>query len=105
MKKKTSTKANATLVKAAPLPLENSFAEVLYLIQSARQRAYQAVNSELVTLCWRIGEYISRKIEADGWGKGTVIELSAYIQRQQPGIRGFSSQNIWRMRQFFDVYR
>lgn len=105
MKKTTSTKANATLVKTAPLPLENSFAEVLYLIQSARQRAYQAVNSELVTLYWRIGEYISRKIEADGWGKGTVIELSAYIQRQQPGIRGFSPQNLWRMRQFFDVYR
>jgi predicted nuclease of restriction endonuclease-like (RecB) superfamily len=105
MKKKTPPKANTAPAKAAPLPLEGSFAEVLHLIQAARQRAYQAVNAELVSLYWRIGEYISRKIEADGWGKGTVTELSAYIQRRQPGIRGFSPQNLWRMRQFFDTYR
>ena len=27
-----------------------------------------------------------------------------HIQRRHPGIRGFSPQNIWRMRQFFDAY-
>jgi predicted nuclease of restriction endonuclease-like (RecB) superfamily len=42
---------------------------------------------------------------ADGWGKGTVRELARYIQRHQPGIQGFSPQNLWRMRQFFDAYR
>jgi predicted nuclease of restriction endonuclease-like (RecB) superfamily len=41
----------------------------------------------------------------DGWGKGTVGELALYIQRQQPGVRGFSAQNLWRMRQFFEAYR
>lgn len=105
MKKKPSLKAGAAATKTHPLALEHSFSEVLYLIQSARQRAYQAVNSELVALYWRIGEYISRKIEADGWGKGTVTQLSAYLGKQQPGIRGFSPQNLWRMRQFFEVYR
>ena len=31
--------------------------------------------------------------------------LSLCAQKRQPGIRGFSPQNIWRMRQFFETYR
>ncbi len=84
---------------------ESGFGEVLHLIQSAKQRAYQAVNAELVTLYWQIGEIISRKIVSDGWGKGTIETLSAFVQRSQSGIRGFSPQNLWRMRQFYETYR
>ena len=71
MKKKAAPKAKTALVKAAPLPVDDSFAEVLHLIESARQRAYQAVNTELVTLYWQIGEYISRKLESAEWGDGS----------------------------------
>jgi predicted nuclease of restriction endonuclease-like (RecB) superfamily len=84
---------------------EDAFAEVLQLIQGAKQRAYQAVNTELITLYWQVGEYVSRKIETYGWGKGTIQNLGTYLQKAQPGIRGFSPQNIWRMRQFYQSYR
>jgi predicted nuclease of restriction endonuclease-like (RecB) superfamily len=84
---------------------DNQFGDIVRLIDSARQRAYQAVNTTLIELYWNVGEYISQKIETDAWGKGTVKALAAYIQLQQPGIRGFSPQNIWRMRQFFEAYR
>ncbi|MFO1487199.1 MAG: PDDEXK nuclease domain-containing protein [Verrucomicrobiota bacterium] len=82
-----------------------AFREIVGLIQSARQRAFQAVNTELIGLYWRVGEYISRKIGSDGWGKATIISLAEYIQRNHPDLRGFSSQNLWRMRQFYDAYR
>lgn len=82
----------------------SSFSEITELIQSAKQRAYRAVNTELVNLYWQVGEIISQKIESDGWGKGTIESLSGYIRNSQPGIRGFSVQNLWRMRQFFEVY-
>ena len=96
----------AAKTKAAPtVPPETSFAEVVRLIESARQRAFQAVNTELIDLYWRVGEFISRKIKTDGWGKGTIASLATFIQRRQPGIRGFSPQNLWRMRQFFEAYR
>ncbi len=36
-----------------------AFREIIGLIQSARQRAFQAVNTELIGLYWRVGEYIS----------------------------------------------
>lgn len=38
-------------------------------------------------------------------GKNTVKELSSYILTREPGIRGYSSQNIWRMKQFYETYR
>jgi predicted nuclease of restriction endonuclease-like (RecB) superfamily len=96
---------DAKQIKPTTTDRESSFAEVVSLIEQARKRAYQSVNVHLIDLYWKVGEYVSRKIEGDGWGKGTVKELSAYIQRRQPGISGFSPQNIWRMRQFFDAYR
>lgn len=92
-------------MKPAKTDHETSFAEVVNLIVQARKRAYQSANVQLIDLCWKVGEHVSLRIKADGWGKGTVKELSAYIQRRQPGISGFSPQNIWRMRQFFDIYR
>ena len=84
---------------------EGAFAEVVSLIRAARGRALQAANTEMVGLYWRLGEYLHHKIEADGWAKGTVVKLAAYIALREPGKRGFSPQNLWRMRQFFETYR
>lgn len=90
---------------AVALPAEPAFAEIVGLIQQARQRATRAVNAELVELYWRIGEYLHHRIESDGWAKGTVVRLAVYIAQREPGVRGFSPQNLWRMRQFFEAYR
>jgi predicted nuclease of restriction endonuclease-like (RecB) superfamily len=84
---------------------EPEFQCVLDLIVAARGRAERAVNTAVMDLYWSVGEYLSSKIGEDGWGKGTVASLSEYIQHRQPGIRGYSSQNLWRMRQFYETYR
>ena len=99
--KKSTTKPENAPVKTTR---DSSFAEVVRLIQQARQHSFQAVNTELISLYWQVGEYISIKIAADGWGKGTVLALAAFINGKQPGIRGFSPQNLWRMRQFYEAY-
>lgn len=80
------------------------FGEVVAMIRESRTKALQAVNTGLINLYSQIGEYINRKVSSDGWGKGTVVELSAYIQRREPGASGFSPQNLWRMRQFYETY-
>ena len=48
--------------------LDSAFNEITQLIVTARQRAMQAVNTELIELHWQVGAYISRKIEAAEWG-------------------------------------
>ncbi len=92
---------------AGPSPArhEPAFREVIGLIQSARARALQTVNTELIDLYWRVGEYISRKVETAAWGEGVVDELARYIARQHPDIRGFTRRNLFRMRQFYETYR
>lgn len=87
---------------ATPDPV---FDEIVALIDTAKRRAGHAVNVELIELYWQIGAVISARIENSGWGKGTVQALAAHIARSQPGLRGFSPQNLWRMRQFFETYR
>ena len=104
MRTKTSAKPKSTVAKASAPVAEHAFAEVLTLIQSARQRAYQAVNTELVGLYWQIGQYISRKIESAEWGDGVVDELARFLANTQPGLRGFTRRNLFRMRQFFECY-
>ena len=75
------------------------------MIQQARGHAFTAVNATVVGLYWRIGEYISRKLDAAAWGEGVVDKLAQYIQRRQPNLRGYTRRNLFRMRQFYDAYR
>ena len=106
MKKKAAPKSRTIRsVSTVPSPVDGAFNEIVELIRTARQRAARVVNTELIELYWRIGDYLHRKIESDGWAKGTVVELAAYIAQREPGMRGFSPQNLWRMRQFFVAYR
>jgi predicted nuclease of restriction endonuclease-like (RecB) superfamily len=81
------------------------FSEILRLIVAARQRAFQAVNTDLIDLYWEVGAIISRKIEAAEWGDGVVDRLAEFIARTQPGMRGFTRPNLFRMRQFYETYR
>ena len=78
---------------------------MLALIEAARRRAYQAVNTELVGLYWQLGEYIGKKIASAEWGDGVVDDLAATLAREYPGIRGFTRRNLFRMRQFYEAYR
>jgi predicted nuclease of restriction endonuclease-like (RecB) superfamily len=90
---------------AVARPADEGFDTIVGLIQAARQRAYQAVNTTLIDLYWQIGEHISRKIAAAEWGDGVVTQLAAHIARSQPGLRGFTRPNLFRMRQFYEAYR
>ncbi|HET6247281.1 MAG TPA: PDDEXK nuclease domain-containing protein [Tepidisphaeraceae bacterium] len=81
------------------------FENVLAMIDAARTRAIASVNTTLIDLYWSIGEHISRRIAGEGWGKGSVNALAAFIRRRQPNARGFSAQNLWRMQQFYETYR
>jgi predicted nuclease of restriction endonuclease-like (RecB) superfamily len=103
MRKKPSKVSLVKRSKTSGL-LQADFDKVLLLIEDARHRALSTVNTTLIGLYWSIGEYISRKIARDGWGQGTVSALSEYIRKRQPNARGFSSQNLWRMRQLYETY-
>ncbi len=108
-KQPAATKATALAVpldkRAIVDGSDTRFAEVIALIETARARGYQAVNTVLVEHYWELGEYISRKIASAEWGDGVVKELAADLARRYPGARGYTRPNLFRMRQFYEAYR
>jgi DUF1016 N-terminal domain len=65
----------------------------------------QAVDTHLIDLYWRVGQTISRKIEAAEWGEAVAEQLADYVARTKPGLRGFTRANLFRMRQFYQTYQ
>ena len=63
------------------------------------------MNETIINLYWEIGKFVSVKTKQEGWGRSTVKKLSQYILSKEPGIHGYSGQNIWRMKQFFETYQ
>ena len=73
-------------------------------IASAQYEALKQVNKELIGLYWDIGKMIIERQKKHNWGKSIVINLSTDLQKDFPGIIGFSAQNLWYMRQLFLEY-
>ena len=87
------------------MELQPQFEHIANLIAQAKQKAYQAVNIELINLYWDIGKYLHKQVENGGWGKSVVKQLSEYLKISHPNMKGFSSQNLWRMKQFYEGYK
>ena len=79
--------------------------EIKGKILDAQYKALKTVNRELICLNWDIGKSIVEKQEELGWGKSIVVTISKDLQNEFPGIHGFSSQNLWRMRRFYLEYQ
>jgi predicted nuclease of restriction endonuclease-like (RecB) superfamily len=78
--------------------------EVRARIRAAQYEALKAVNKELITLYWDIGRMIVGRQDKQGWGKSVVQNLAVDLQKEFPGARGYSTQNLWYMRQFYKEY-
>lgn len=78
--------------------------EIKSRVREAQYAALRAVNKELVGLYWDIGRLIVARQKSEGWGRSVVKRLAADLQAEFPGIKGFSKDNIWRMRKFYLEY-
>ena len=71
----------------------------------AQYAALKKVNKEHIALCWYIGETIVEKQQAHNWGKAIFENLSHDLQKEFPGVQGFSTDSLWRMRKFYLRYK
>ncbi len=83
----------------------NDFENIIAIIECSKKRAIKAVNAEMIEMYWQIGKYISEKTANEGWGKSVVQDFSNFLKQTYPSAGGFSSQNIWRMKQFYETYK
>ena len=78
--------------------------EIKQRIRTAQYEALKVVNKQLIALYWDIGKLIINRQQGETWGKSVVNQLAKDLQAEFPGISGFSSRNIWRMRDFYLTY-
>ena len=85
-----------------------TYAEAVRVIKEAilrsQYRAASSANKEQLSLYYGIGCYVSKNSREGFWGKGAIETISQQLQKELPGLRGFSAANIKFMRQFYEVW-
>lgn len=79
--------------------------EVKSRILNARIQAIRSVDKEVIRLYWDIGKSIVERQERFGWGKSIVEKLSRDLSGEFANSKGFSRDNLWRMRMFYLAYK
>lgn len=100
-----SKKATASTFQSLPTDYPAFLESLKSRVQQAQTKAMLSVNRELIQLYWDIGRRIVERQEQAGWGQSVIDRISGDIQRAFPGMEGFSSSNISRMRAFYRAYR
>lgn len=73
-------------------------------ILQSQYQAVKLVNKEQLALYYGIGRYISQKSRNGYWGTGAIAFISNRLQRELPGLRGFSETNLRLMRIFYEEW-
>ena len=81
-----------------------TLSKLILNIKDSRFQMIKLISSETIKLYWIIGRTVSNKVQNENWGKSIVEKLSKDLQIEFPGVRGFSSRNIWRMKNFYETY-
>ena len=82
----------------------NWIAEIKERFQASQIKAVVKVNSEALLFNWQLGrDLVIRKAE-EKWGKGVVEQVSLDLQDAFPNTKGFSTRNLWWMKQWYLFY-
>lgn len=84
---------------------DNNFSNIISIIESAKQRAMKAVNAELINMYWEVGKYLSSLVAESSFGDKVIDEVAAYIAENNPTIKGFNRRGLYRMKQFYEIYK
>jgi len=73
-------------------------------ILQSQYNAAKLVNTQLVQLYFFLGAAISRKAKQANWGDKVLETISTELQKELKHLRGFSAQNLKKMRIFYEAY-
>lgn len=73
------------------------------ILKSQSQIALNGNRIQL-SLYFGIGKYISENTRNNYWGTGAIENISSQLQKEMPGLRGFSTTNLKNMRTFFEEW-
>ena len=74
-------------------------------ILQSRYIAARLANKELLNLYFQIGRIITDQIKKSDWGTKIIETISNDLQNELPGLRGFSTGNLKKMRVFYNEWK
>jgi len=86
------------------LTFKEATATIEDAIVRSRYQAVKLINKELLSLHYAVGRYVSNNSRTSSWGKGAIKQISDTLQRELPGLRGFSESSVKRMREFYEQW-
>lgn len=96
------------IVKSHDVHLDGEYAdwiaELKHRYRSAQVKASVRVNSEKLLFNWELGRDLVQKKAEEKWGAGVVEQVSLDLQREFPNTDGFSTSNLWYMKQWYLFY-
>ena len=78
--------------------------EIKARYRNAQIKSAVKVNAEQLLFNWQLGrDLVTRKAE-EKWGSGIVEQVSLDLQAAFPESKGFSTSNLWYMKQWYQFY-
>lgn len=105
MSEKTQVLDGKEVIRMVPEDYEPVLETIVSKIKAAQARAISVINFELVTVYRDIGKIIYEKQSKVDWGSSVVERLAADLRNLFPKTKGFSSRNLWIMRDLYISYR
>ena len=84
--------------------LRNAVKAIKTAILHSQYQAAKAVNREQLSLYFGIGKYVSENSRKGFWGTRAIESISEQLQKELPGLRGFSARNLKNMRVFYEEW-
>ena len=79
--------------------------KLIKIIETSRNNALRKVNEELIRMYWSVGEYLSVESQNATFGDKYIDTIAKEIQVMFPGIKGFNRRGLYRMKQFYELYK
>lgn len=87
---------------------KQNYGQAVQLIKTAilqsQYDAARSVNEKQLILYYGIGKYVSMNSRNGFWGKGALETISQQLEKELPGLRGFSARNLRYMRMFYEEW-
>ncbi len=83
---------------------KNWLSELKQKFQQAQIKASIKVNSTLLEFYWELGGNIVEKQKNAAWGTGFLQQLSKDLKEEFPEVKGFSHDNIRKIKQWYLFY-
>ena len=108
MKEENEISQTPRIVKSHDIRIDGDYAEWIaelkHRYRSAQVKASVRVNAEKLLFNWELGRDLVQKKAEERWGAGVVEQVSLDLQREFPNTDGFSTRNIWYMKQWYLFY-